>query len=606
MIGFIHNKLRMNSIKTSIIIYFMGLISIIVLFISIVSYQTTIRDSESLSINYTKRLLKEVNGNIDSYIENMKNMGTVVVENNDVRELMAFYKRHKNEELTYSQRQRLSELKLRASAHMDIVAKTRSDITNIAIISKYGDVVLSDAYKKTNPNSKFNLADWYLKPMSYKNNIVVSPSHVQNLVQGEYPWVISISKAVLDPVAEDVAGVMLIDLNYRAIEEICEKVQLGKSGYIYLVDEKNKTVYHPQQQLIFSGIKKEKTKEVFADMGDEGFVRKDDKIYIRDDSPVTGWSAIGVVNTKELISNRGALVQFYIILAAVAIVFSILFAVMISTNITRPIKKLESTMHKVEEGNLEVKAEIERDDEIGHVSKTFNSMVVRLKELMDSQVSKEEEKRKSEIKALQAQINPHFLYNTLETIIWMSASGKNQEVVKVTEALAGLFRTSISRGESLVDMRVEVENIESYLTIQKMRYRDKLRYSIDIPEELLDLRIPKLILQPIVENAIYHGIKPLPEGGKVWISAKREDGSIILVVEDSGIGMSEQELRELFLPKQRGSRGIGVLNVHERIRLVFGEGYGLKYTQREVGGTRVEVLMPAVEGGEGGYEELHS
>ena len=380
--------------------------------------------------------------------------------------------------------------------------------------------------------------------MSYKDEIVVSPSHVQNLVSGEYKWVISISKSVLDPETGEVTGVMVIDLNYRSIEAICENAQLGKNGYIYLIDRHKNIIYHPQQQLLYSGIKSELVEEILK-MRDT-YLRDDvnNRIYTRNYSELTGWSAVGVVNVDELIKDKSSIIDFYFRLAGISILFAMTFAVLISTTITNPIKMLENTMHEVEVGNFDVRSEIELNNEIGHLSKTFNVMISRIKDLMEKTVRDEEEKRRSEIRALQAQINPHFLYNTLDTIIWMSAGGKNDEVVEVTSALARLFRTSISKGENLVTLLNEVENIKSYLTIQKMRYEDKLSWRVDVPPGLLGLMTPKLILQPIVENAVYHGVKMSQAGGEIAISARTEGERLTITIADSGVGMTAEQLEQ--------------------------------------------------------------
>nr|WP_243166301.1 sensor histidine kinase [Anaerotruncus massiliensis (ex Togo et al. 2019)] len=555
-------------------------------------------DIESISINYTVRLLGEINASIDSYIDNMKSMAKVVVENKDVRDVMAFYNRHHDKRLSYIEEKELERLRANAAAHMNIVANTRSDITNIAVISKYKDVVLSDVEKEVNENSEFNVTDWYLKPMSYKDEIVVSPSHVQNLVSGEYKWVISISKSVLDPETGEVTGVMVIDLNYRSIEAICENAQLGKNGYIYLIDRHKNIIYHPQQQLLYSGIKSELVEEILK-MRDT-YLRDDvnNRIYTRNYSELTGWSAVGVVNVDELIKDKSSIIDFYFRLAGISILFAMTFAVLISTTITNPIKMLENTMHEVEVGNFDVRSEIELNNEIGHLSKTFNVMISRIKDLMEKTVRDEEEKRRSEIRALQAQINPHFLYNTLDTIIWMSAGGKNDEVVEVTSALARLFRTSISKGENLVTLLNEVENIKSYLTIQKMRYEDKLSWRVDVPPELLGLMTPKLILQPIVENAVYHGIKMSQAGGEIAISARTAGDRLTITIADSGVGMTAEQLEQLFVPRPDTDRGIGVINVNNRIRLCFGEEYGLHYFSAPGEGTRVEIWLPVIEGGD--------
>lgn len=586
------------SIKSSMILSFMLLISIIVLFVSMISYHHAINDLESISINYTVGLLNEINAGIDSYVDNMKNMGQVIVINKDIRDLMSFFNRLHGESPSQREEQELNELKASASAHLHTVAKTRSDITNVAVISKYKDVVLSDADKTVNPYSEFNLTDWYLRPMSYRDDIIVSPSHVQNLVAGEYKWVISISMAITDIETGDVTGVMVIDLNYRSIEAICENAQLGKNGYIYLIDNHKNIIYHPQQQLLYSGIKTELVDEILKLQ--DSFMRDNGKnrIYTKNYSPLTGWSAVGVVNTDELIKNRTNIINFYFSLAWASILFASVIAVIISTTITRPIKMLENTMHKVEEGDFNVKSEIVLNNEIGHLSKTFNVMISKIKLLMDNAVANEEEKRKSELRALQAQINPHFLYNTLDTIIWMSASGKNEEVVEMTSALAHLFRTSISKGDSLVTLENEIKNINSYLTIQKMRYKDKLSYHVDIPAELEGMMTPKLILQPIVENAVYHGIKLRPQGGEIRIEARSRDKLLVIAVEDSGVGMPKEQIKQLFVPRDDSDRRIGVINVNNRIKLCFGEEYGLHYDSDLDKGTRVEIWLPMIEGGD--------
>ncbi len=594
--------LRVHSIQTSMILSFMFLISIIVLFVSMISYYYTIKDIEDMSINYTLRLLKEINFSIDSYISNMKNMGQVVVDNKDVQNLMIFDGAHSGKTLSSAERLQQEELTARVTTHMNTVANTRNDITNIAVISKKGDVVLSDSRKKVNPYSEYNISDWYLKPLSYKDDIIVSPSHVQNLVANEYKWVISISKAILNPNTGEVTGVMVIDLNYKYIENICENAQLGKNGYIYVIGNDKNIIYHPQQQLIYSGIKSELVEEMLKLDNTQTYLSdgSTDKIYTKNYSSLTGWSAVGVVNTSELIKNKSSIINFYVCLAGIAIIFASLIAMIISKAITRPVKILENTMHKVEEGDFSIQSKIVLNNEIGHLSKTFNVMISKIKLLMEDAVFIEKEKRKNEIKALQAQINPHFLYNTLDTIIWMSAGGKNEEVVEVTSALARLFRTSISEGDNVVPLAVEIENIRSYLTIQKMRYKDKLSYRVEIPDELLNLKTPKLILQPIVENAVYHGIKMSPTGGEIRIGAAVSEKGLTVTVEDNGVGMSPEQIAQLFTADNHNhaGMGIGVINVNNRIKLCFGDEYGLFYHSREGKGTRVDIFLPIIEDGE--------
>lgn len=582
---------RFYSIRTSMVLCFMLLISVVVLLVSVLSYNYAIRDYEKISIHYTESLLAEVNGNIDSYIDNVKSMSSIICSNPDVQDLMAEYNRYRGFGVPRQARNSIETLRARAAQQLGLMADTRSEITNIAVISKYRDVLLSDPRKQVNPYSEYNLTDWFLKPLSLKEEIVVSPSHVQNLVKDEYTWVISVSRAVIDRMTGEVTGVMVIDLNFLAIEGICETAQLGKNGYIYIIDRNQNIIYHPQQQLIYSGIKVDPLKDILV-MRDSYLRTAENKIYTKSESELTGWTVVGVINASELISDRTAVVNFYFTLSAACLLAATLAALLISTTITRPLQELEETMHKVEEGDWAVRASTATNNEIGQIGKTFNTMISRMRELRDGALANEEAKRKSEINALQAQINPHFLYNTLDTIIWMSASGKTEEVTEVTAALAKLFRTSISKGENYVSLANELENIRSYLTIQQMRYGEQLSYAIDVPRELLTCTVPKLILQPIVENALYHGVKLSETAGTITIGGAIQGKRLLLTVCDDGVGMTAAQLETLFDSRENGERGIGVTNVNHRIQLCYGEAYGLCYFSAPGEGTRVEITLP--------------
>ncbi|UJF36450.1 sensor histidine kinase [Paenibacillus hexagrammi] len=273
---------------------------------------------------------------------------------------------------------------------------------------------------------------------------------------------------------------------------------------------------------------------------------------------------------------------------------------------------MESHIKLVEKGNFDLRVDIENTNEIGKLARSFNLMIYKIKELMQQIVYEQENKRMSELKALQAQIKPHFLYNTLDSIIWMAETGKLNEVVSMTSALAKLLRSSISKGGELVTIAVELEQIRHYLTIQQIRYRNKFTYSIDVPEELYQAKILKLVLQPLVENAIYHGMKHKAELGHIRITGQRKHNTIELAVVDDGVGMTEEKARTILserkpVPDGFTSSGVGVQNVHERIELYFGVGYGLSFESELDEGTTVTILVPYLTEEEGGsrIEEIH-
>ena len=263
------------------------------------------------------------------------------------------------------------------------------------------------------------------------------------------------------------------------------------------------------------------------------------------------------------------------------------------------------TMRRVEDGDLHVRNQVSSRTELGQLSDSFDHMIAKTAELMDERLRSEEQKRKSEWKALQAQIQPHFLYNTLDSIIWMSHAGRNAEVVEMTSALALLLRSSIGDGSDTNTLKKEIAHVRSYLTIQKMRYNEKLRYEIDLDPQTEDCLLPKLILQPLVENAIYHGIKVKQQGGTVRIESLLEEDRLLITVEDDGVGMTPEQLETILDKKESDAEStkIGVYNVNERLQLFFGPDAVMKYYSTPGVRTMVMLVLPIVRGKE---EDSHA
>jgi two-component system sensor histidine kinase YesM len=256
-------------------------------------------------------------------------------------------------------------------------------------------------------------------------------------------------------------------------------------------------------------------------------------------------------------------------------------------------------MKQVEKGNFDIQTEIGEMNEIGQLGRSFNLMVSRTKFLMEEMIHNQENKRKSELLLLQSQINPHFLYNTLDSIVWMAEQKQHEEVVLMTSALAKLFRASITKDQELVPIRVEIEHITNYLLIQKMRYEEELDYVIDIDESILSYKTLKILLQPFVENAIYHGIRNMYgiEDGRITIRGREANDQIVFEVEDNGLGMTPEQLGKIRFNGEQDTRnqGIGIRNVNERIKLYFGHEYGIQIRSEIEVGTCVTITIPKLE-----------
>ena len=292
----------------------------------------------------------------------------------------------------------------------------------------------------------------------------------------------------------------------------------------------------------------------------------------------SGWKIVGISYVDEIVTNKKYFNSFILIISLFGIVFEILASLFISAKISQPIKRLEKHMKRLENGDFDISVEVKGEDEVKRLSKAFNMMVARIKTLMEQIIKEQEEKRKSELKALQAQINPHFLYNTLDSIVWMNENRNYDGVTVMVAALAKLFRISLSKGNEMISIADEVEHARSYLIIQKIRYKDKFEYTIDVEPGLQSKRTLKLILQPIIENAIYHGISPLNEKGIIKISVIAEENNILLQVSDNGYGIKPEILEGLLVQESISyySGGVGLKNVNERIKLCYWKNYRIE------------------------------
>jgi len=284
---------------------------------------------------------------------------------------------------------------------------------------------------------------------------------------------------------------------------------------------------------------------------------------------------------------------------AVAVIFSILAAWRISAGIYLPIKKLHDTTAEVTREDLNRLIDTEHTDEITELGMSFDIMTSRIKELLDFKLQEQDRLKKYELRTLQAQINPHFLYNTLDTIIWMAQSNQNARVVELVQALSAFFRISLSKGKDWISVSDEIEHVCAYLAIQKMRYRDILDYRVEVDPAALDGVVLKLTLQPLVENALYHGVKNKRGGGEIVVRGRREDGQLLLEVQDSGIGMEPETLEKIRAalvadeePGEPAHGGFGIYNVNRRIKLFYGKQYGLEVNSVYGEGTKVKVRLP--------------
>ena len=572
-----------RSIRNSIFIYFTitSLVAVLLIVISIYSrlssqlYDTVKQENVSL--------VNRVDSSMEVYLRNIMKLSDTI-----------YYGIVKNANL--------SEDSIGEKLTL-LYNNNKEQVSNIALISKEGEPISVVPAARFRKNFKAEDEEWFVNALNKTENIHFTLPHVQKMFEkgdNSYNWVISMSRAVEITVGGSTEqAVLLIEMAYQGLEEVLDEVTLGNGGYIYLMDSKGEIIWHPKYELIASGRVKENNLVAagYDDGSREEIFNGTRQTVVTKTVGYTGWKLVGVIKGTGISLNMLKTRLFIVFVILLIIFIVILINSYISFRVTNPIRELEKSVKALEEGNLDADIYMGGSYEVQHLGKSVQDMKFRIKGLMQDIVNEHEEKRKSEFDSLQAQINPHFLYNTLDIIVWQIENEKQSEAVHTVTALARFFRLSLGKGKNIVTVKDEIDHVKNYLMIQHMRFKNKFDYEFDIAEDVLELPSLKLMLQPLVENAIYHGMEFMDGDGMIMVKAWRKEDELYLSVADNGLGMTEDKVEMILTGKStsgngRGS-GIGVKNVNERIKLYFGEAYGLTIDSEPDEGTTVIIHLPA-------------
>lgn len=420
----------------------------------------------------------------------------------------------------------------------------------------------------------------------------MTPPHVVTMFEGWYPWVVTMTEPVPQPGGG--AAWVSLDLSFSNISGYINNVSIGQRGYCFLMDRAGDIVYHPQQQLLYAGLKAEDTAALAA--LEDGSYADDTVIYSLTSVADSDWRVVGVSYVDELVNrNVREMLGLSLGLAILVLAAAALTSWLLSQMLSRPLRDLSAAMEDFERdaGGFTYRPP-GGTREVRELSSSFGHMVLRIQQLMTTVRQEEVKLRKTELKALQAQINPHFLYNTLDSIAWMCEQGRSTDAVNMVHALARLFRISISRGHELIPIARELEHAEHYLEIQTCRYKNQFTYAFHVDSACLDYYCNKITLQPIIENAILHGLDLLVDEGHIDVQVCQEGEDILFCVQDNGVGMSPEQVSAILEQDTQDRTGIGIKNVNDRLQIYFGKGYGLRIVSELDMGTRVEIRMPKI------------
>lgn len=558
----IMKKISLSQMLTGIVVMIVLVLTVTFFFAFVNIYKNT---TEENVVTSSEQAVLQVKNTVENYTEDMEILMEMIQKN-------------------------ISRGKENTDTYLKNLISIRKDIVAITTYDEQGNLLKAWSDRgKLKENIVENLSFNPNVPKEKEEMLNVTKPHVESLFKDYYPWVVTISEYMKNSEGETIQ--VALDIQFSQIANYMDDVGIGQHGYCYIADKKGNIIYHPQQQLIYSGLKEEE----YNYLKDGSHVEKD-AIYSVRSLDNCEWKIIGVCYIDEMITNKvNHIMKTLSVIFLIVVLLTVLIIRFFSKLFSNPARELANAMQEFEKdtNNFEFKS-IEGTAEITSLTESFEHMVVQIKELVEKVRQEEVTLRKTELKALQAQINPHFLYNTLDAIAWLCEEERHKDAVEMVNSLAKLFRISISRGHELITIEKEMQHAKSYLKIQNFRYKNQFTYSFDVDEECLNYLCNKITLQPIIENAIYHGIDRMVDEGKINIGIHQKGDRIIFTVEDNGVGMTEEQCEEI-LHKDAGDRvGIGIKNVNDRIKIYFGEEYGLTIQSELDEGTRVTISMPKI------------
>ena len=525
-----------NSMLLQLFFYYIIGNLLFVLFLSSIFYYTSKYIIMNKEIEYTNENVISTSRYITLYADKLKNIINLLSVDADVRNFLISGNEDSKksiEKMIYS------------------ILDSNKGIKNITVIGKNGNIVSSDKNNDMKISENMMKEKWYVDAINNSDMPVFNPSRKNSTSSmNSALWFLSISRDIKNSKGENL-GVIVFDIKYEILERYLNSISFGKQIDNIIVDKNNNIIY-------YKDVKCFADKKCLAKFSEKN-KNKDTYLY-ETQIENTNWNLRSLANTNDLVTLKKNFSHIVIIIFLVSLAFSSIITFIVITKILRPLIKLENHMQNFENNLREFHLSEKTGYEIQNLVEHFNVMVEKIKYL-----------REYEIKALHSQINPHFLYNTLDTIIWMAEFEDNEKVISITKSLANYFRLSLSNGHEKIPLKDEIMHTKEYLFIQKQRYEDKLSYFFNIEDEsLLSIEVPKIIIQPIVENSIYHGIKNLSGNGIITIDVYRENSTVNISVKDNGIGF---EKAKQFKKSKTG--GVGFQNVDKRIKFYYGKNYGV-------------------------------
>lgn len=579
------------SIRSKLILAFSILIILPICINSIVSYYRMVIFIEDKSINSSHTITQQINTTFDTYFKNIDKLSYEIAYSDNVHQWITNdYANNDNKDYAYGM-----DL-LAAYRFLEGMRKTAYGIDSISVYNNDGRFYYGMSLGSVKSGYKLKDEEWFSKLHDSGGEKVLVGPYEGKFIDISNRKVISLVRKIKDLKKFSDIGYIVIELNMSDMfDNHLKNINRDPGNNIFIINEEGKIIYNNIGQ---SQVNKSFDQEIFSKIGDlksgsfQSIYNNKLSLITFYTSSFTNWKVINVTSKNELIKGIDTVRNNSVAVGLVLIVITFIFSIIISNGIVKPIRKLKKMIGKIEQGDFENTIDIDRRDEIGMLTISFNNMSQKLKDLIGQIYIKEEEKRKAEIVALQAQINPHFTYNTLGVVKQMATIQKANGISKMLDSLINLLQSSAKYRDKFITVEEELMLIRSYIYIQETRYCGKFSVEYEYEDTVLEYKTLNLILQPIVENAMFHGIQNKDGFGKIVIRIHIVEDNLQYVIEDDGIGMSQEKINDIFSDNNDNFERLGISNVHKRIKLYFGDSYGISINSRVNEGTRITIIIP--------------
>ena len=488
--------------------------------------------------------------------------------------------------LAFASQASREQTEIEAREVIDTVIGCNSDLVSAVIVTQDGRVLSNNDQIQMTTSQDMMAQDWYREALAHPMMPTLTSARQLSLGENQQDWVISLTRDLSDSETGKNLGVMRLDIRYQSLATTLQQLNLGANGLAYVVSDSNQFVYHPDASIYQS---REAQQTLLQQTAHSGLDMAQKQYRHVEPLSEVNWRLIGVASLQQLDALQQQVLSSFLVSGGLLLLAVICGFILLMRRWLRPIYQLQQTMQQSGNHVLKQVAQLENipTTEFYQLSDGYNRMVERIEQLMAEVQAQEQSAKRYELMALTSQINPHFLYNTLDTIIWMAEFQDNEKVIELTKALAKYFRLALNQGRDVMTLQEEFDHLQQYLYIQQQRYGDKLHYKLDLPQEFESLLVPKLVLQPLVENAIYHGLKSVEREWQIEVKAIPTKDHLVISIYDNGVGFHHHQTQAT---TKLG--GVGLANVEERLKLYYGEHFKMEIVSQAGECTQVRLCVP--------------